>query len=95
MLDSDPTLHFDADPDPNPDPTQFYTCRKIRFFFFGAVPVYEFYLSRQRRKCHINDIVDSILTFSRKNYRLAFHLVETDTYPDGQALDADSDPQHC
>jgi hypothetical protein len=40
-------------------------------------------------------ILDNILQFSGKKQSLALHLLETDTDPDQEALDADTDPQHC
>ncbi len=54
-----------------------------------------FHLSRQCHRCHSFSILDSKIKFSCFKFWFSLYLVEMDTDPDRQALDADPDLAKC
>ncbi len=81
--DTDPTVHFDADPDP--DRTQSLHILENQIFFY--------FYSQQFQSTLFYSIVHSRKSL---NFWFSFTLDEMDKYldpaPDQQALDADPDP---
>ncbi len=80
IADRDPTLHFDADPDP--DLSQSFTHiveSENRFTFFTAVPVY-IDLSFSSAFQYFGQY--SIIKFSGKRIGYTSHLAEMDLDPD-------------
>jgi hypothetical protein len=72
-------------------------CWKLEFFYTLLLSKWQWqftliYLSRHRCRCRNFQYISEVtLKFSVKS-KLALHLLEMDTDPDLQALDADRDP---
>ncbi len=91
-VDPDPTLYFDADPDSDPGPTSSYTVHKLENQKFWFIFIYNI----SNLHCFIFLIsvisgrpVTSVFCTALWNFDF---LVEMNSDPDRQALDADLDP---
>ncbi len=108
-LNPDPNFHADADPDPDPgwhqnnanphvDPTQLYTCWKIRYFYdllSQHCHLAVLCLSHQCQICHIYrdiSILDNILKFFRKKIYLINFFVPGSGYGKMMRIRPDPDP---